>query len=160
MVKYHMNRKEREITDKAEISRILKESKYTIIAMCSDNEPYVVTLSHGYDEENQCLYFHSAMKGLKIDFIKNNENVCATVIEDRGYKVNECKHDYVSVVMWGKMSVIEDLDEKKHAMEVLLDHLEENPAPIKERNFKNDEIYNKFYLLKLEITELTGKSGS
>jgi uncharacterized protein len=160
MAKYHMNKKEKEITDQNEILRLLNGGKYAVIAMCSENEPYIVTLSYGYSEKDNCLYFHSALKGLKIDFINNNENVCATIIEDKGYQKDNCEHHYSSVVMWGKMSVISDLDEKKHAMEVLLNHLEENPAPIKERNFKNDEMYSKFALLKLNITEISGKSGN
>jgi uncharacterized protein len=160
MAKYHMNKKEKEITDKNEILRILKNQKFAVIAMCAENEPYIVSLSYGYSETDNCLYFHSALKGLKIDFINKNENVCATVIEDKGYQNNNCEHHYSSVVMWGKMSVISDLDEKKHAMNTLLTHLEENPEPIMARNFKNDEMYNKFALLKLEITDITGKSGS
>jgi nitroimidazol reductase NimA-like FMN-containing flavoprotein (pyridoxamine 5'-phosphate oxidase superfamily) len=160
MAKYHMNKKEKEITDNNEIVRILKNEKYAVIAMCSENEPYIVTLSYGYCEAHNCLYFHSALKGLKIDFINKNPKVCATVIEDKGYQKDNCEHHYSSVVMWGNMSPITDLEEKKHALDVLLTHLEENPEPIKARNIKNDEMYNRFALLKLEITELTGKSGS
>lgn len=160
MMNYHMNKKEREIKDPVELRRILKEGKYSVIAMCSGNEPYVVTLSYGYDEENNSLYFHSALKGLKLDIISKNNNVCATVIEDRGYKKDECTHNYSSVVLYGKMSVIEELDEKKHAMEVLLNHLEENPDPIKQRNFKNDKMYGVVTMMKLEISGMTGKSGS
>ena len=49
MVKYHMNKAEREITDKARCGKFCTSGKYAIIAMCRDNEPYVVTLSYGYD---------------------------------------------------------------------------------------------------------------
>lgn len=160
MGKYHMNKKEKEITDKNEIARLIKDGKYAVVGMCKNNEPYVVTLSYGYDEANNVLYFHSALKGLKIDFIKENENVCATIIEDKGYHMDNCEHLYSSLVIWGKMTLITDLDEKKHAMDTMLNHLEDNPAPIKDRNFKNDVMFDKFALLKLEICELTGKSGS
>lgn len=160
MGNYHMNKKDKEIKDENELSRILTNGKYAIVAMCRENEPYIVTLSYGFDETKKTLYFHSALKGLKIDFINDNANVCATVIEDKGYQLNDCEHLYSSVVMWGKMSLIMDLDEKKYAMDVLLNHLEENPEPIKARNFKNDEMYNKFALLKLEYTEMTGKSSN
>jgi uncharacterized protein len=160
MGKYHMTKKDKEITDKNEIVRILKNEKFAVIAMCSENEPYIVTLSYGFSETDNCLYFHSALKGLKIDFINKNTNVCATVIEDKGYQKDNCEHHYSSVVMWGKMSVITNLDEQKHAMDILLNHLEENPEPIKARNLKNDEMFSRFALLKLEITDITGKSGS
>jgi uncharacterized protein len=160
MAKYHMNKKEKEITDQEEIIRILNEGKYAVIAMCRDNEPYIVTLSYGYDGEKNSLYFHSAKEGLKLDFINDNHEVCATVIEDKGYQKDNCSHSYSSVVMFGKMSLVEDLSEKKLAMDIILNHLEENPEPIKQRNFKDDKMYEHFSLLKLEISEKTGKSGS
>ena len=160
MSKYHMKNADREIQDSSEIKRILKNSKYAVIAMCRNNEPYIVTLSCGYDEVNNALYFHSALTGAKMDFIKDNPAVCATIIEDRGYKTNECEHAYASVVISGSIYALQDLTEKKHAMNVLIDHLEPNPEPIKARLLKKDSIFEGFAMLKLEINEITGKQGS
>lgn len=160
MKKYHMNKAEREVTGREGIGRLLKTGKYVSIAMCRDNEPYIVTLSYGYDEQNGCLYFHTALKGLKLGFIKDNPWVCATIIQDGGYEKDQCAHRYFSVVMWGTMVVIDELEEKKHALEVLLHHLEDNPDPIRQRNLKNDAAYNGVAVLKLTITHLTGKRGS
>ena len=159
MAKYHMNRKDREIINLKEIFEILQEGKYAVISMCRDNEPYIVTLNYGYDNDKNTLYFHNAFEGLKIDFIKYNPNVCATVIEDRGYIMNECAHAYRSVVFWGKMSIVEDIVEKKHAMEILLNHLEDNPSIIEERSLKNDKVYSELGILRLDIMEITGKKG-
>ena len=160
MAKYHMKNADREIHNKDEIKRILKSGKYAVLAMCRNNEPYIVTLSCGYDEANNALYFHSALTGVKMDFIRDNPEVCATVIEDRGYKTAECEHAYGSVVIRGRMYALEALEEKKHAMNVLIDHLEPNPEPIKARLLKKDSIYEGFAMLKLEINEITAKQGS
>jgi nitroimidazol reductase NimA-like FMN-containing flavoprotein (pyridoxamine 5'-phosphate oxidase superfamily) len=85
-MKYHLiNRPDREITDEEEILRILKNGKYATLSLCKNNEPYIVTLSYGYEEQSNSLYFHCAKKGLKLVFIKNNPRVCATIIEDGGY---------------------------------------------------------------------------
>ena len=62
---YHIRRKEKEITDHQILRRILKETKYVTIAMVKDNDPYLVSMSHGYDEKNHCLYLHSANEGKK-----------------------------------------------------------------------------------------------
>ena len=89
--KYHMiNRPNRELTEESDINAILKNGKFVVISMCRDNEPYIVTLSYGYDIENNSLYFHVARQGLKLDFLKSNKVVCATVIEDGGYIMDEC----------------------------------------------------------------------
>ena len=159
MARYHMQNKEREIKHKAELLEILKQGRYAVISMCRNNEPYVVTLSYGYDIDKNSLYFHAAPKGLKIDFIEQNPGVCATIIDDKGYVMNECDHKYRSVVFWGEMSVVQDMGEKKYGMEILLNHLEDDPAELKEKYLENDEYLNKATILRLDIKELTGKGN-
>ncbi len=157
MLKYHMNRKEKEMIDQGVLNEILKQGKYVMIAMCRENESYIVTLNYGYDDIKNALYFHCSLKGLKLDFINRNPAVCATVIEDRGYKIGDCSQAYRSVVFWGKMHIIDDLDEKKHGINILLNHLEDNPDEVKSRSLKSDDVYKDVGILKLDITEITGK---
>ena len=154
-----MQKKEREILDKRIYLEIMKNGKFSTISMCRNDEPYIVTLSYGFDAINNCLYFHSAQKGLKIEFLKENQKVCGTILEDLGYVNGECSHKYRSIVFWGDMTIVEDLDEKKHAFDVMLKHLEDNPSKLKERFFKNEESYNNTCLLKLEINLITGKAS-
>lgn len=160
MPKYHMKKKEREITDPDELKRILKNGKYAVIAMCRNNEPYLVTLNYGYDEAHNGLVFHCALNGLKLDFFAENPEVCATIVLDGGYVRDQCSHLYSSLVLRGCMTLIEELEDKKQALNILLNHLEENPAPIKARNIKDNASYDKFTMLRLEITEMTGKKGN
>jgi nitroimidazol reductase NimA-like FMN-containing flavoprotein (pyridoxamine 5'-phosphate oxidase superfamily) len=153
-----MRKGEREITEKNELIEILKNGKFVSIAMCRDNEPYVVTLSYGYDVTKQVMYFHAAIKGLKLDFIRANPNVCATVIEDKGYVVDQCEQKYRSVVLWGKMFVVEEIDEQKYGINVLLNHLEKDPVPIYKRNIPDDTKFKKVSILRMDIKEMTGKA--
>jgi len=81
-------------------------------------------------------------------------------MEDHGYKKDECSHAYRSVVFWGTLSIVEELEEKKHGMEILFNHLEKNPDPIRERNFKSEGDYLKVNILRLNIEEITGKQGT
>ncbi|MBN1119300.1 MAG: pyridoxamine 5'-phosphate oxidase family protein [Bacteroidales bacterium] len=157
---YHLhNRPNREIKNSAEIQRILTNGKYSTISMCRENEPYIVTLSYGYDAENQSLYFHCATKGLKLNFLSSNKKVCATVIEDGGYISDECGHEYKSVVFWGDMQPVDDPDEKKYGMNILLHHLENKDSVIKEKILKSDESYSKMEILRLDIIHIHGKAG-
>lgn len=157
MSKYHPKRADREITDIQEIESILSNGKYAVIAMANDNEPYIVSISYGYDKENQRLYFHCAMEGEKLEFIRKNENVCATIIEDGGYVKDNCEHLFSSLIIRGKMTIVTDLDEKKHGLDVLLHHLEDDPDPIKARNIKNDSSYDKVVILRLKMDSIVGK---
>jgi nitroimidazol reductase NimA-like FMN-containing flavoprotein (pyridoxamine 5'-phosphate oxidase superfamily) len=156
---YHMNRKEKEISDREQLISIINRGKFASIAMCRESEPYLITMNYGYDRERNALYFHCASKGLKLDFIRANPNVCATVIEDRGYKKGECDHAFRSVVLWGTMHLVEDLKEKKRAIDILLDHLEEDPDRIRQKSLKSDDAYQEVGILRLDIGEMTGKQG-
>ena len=160
MEQYHLqNRPNREIASEEEISGILKNGKYAVISMCRNNEPYIVTLSYGYDPESNTLYFHTAKEGLKLDFINENSMVCATVIEDGGYVKDVCEHIYETVVFWGNMQIVSDTEEKKHGMKTLLNHLEEKESVIKGYILKSEDSYSRMEVLKLKITQIHGKAG-
>lgn len=154
-----MQKKEREILDKIILSEIMKNGKFSTISMCRNDEPYIVTLSYGFDEINNCLYFHSAQKGLKLEYLKENQKVCGTILEDLGYIKSDCSHKYRSIVFWGDMTIVENLDEKKHAFDILLNQLEDNPSKVKKRFFKSEESYKNTCILKLDINLITGKAS-
>lgn len=160
MQQYHLhNRPNRELKTDSEINEILRNGKFTVISMCRDNEPYIVTLSYGFDEDNNSLYLHCSTKGLKLDFIKSNPKVCATIIEDGGYVTNECGHNFRSVVFWGDINVVTNMDEKIHGMNILLKHLENDSAVMAEKLSKSNEYYSKMEILRLDITQIHGKAG-
>ncbi len=157
MQNYHLRKKEREITDKNKIAQIMKHGKYVTISMCRMNEPYITTLSYGYDEKQNSLYLHSANMGLKLDILKENPNICGTIIEDLGYINGACSHKYRSIVFWGEMVFTKDLDEKKHGFDVLLNHLEEYPNKVKKKFLKNEKSYIDVCIMRLDIKKVTGK---
>lgn len=160
MQQYHLqNRPNRELKRESEIANILINGKFAVIAMCRENEPYVVTLSYGYDVEKKSLYFHCASHGLKLDFLRYNKSVCATVIDDGGYIPGACEHEYQSVVFWGDMQIVNDLEEKKHGMWVLLSHLEDHDSVVREKMMKSENYYSKMEMLRLDIEQIHGKAG-
>ena len=159
MRRYHMNKAEREIADPAVMEEILARGKYAVIALSRDDLPYIVTLSYGYDTGRKALYFHTAHRGVKLDYLRANPSVCATVIEDHGYIMGECAHGYRSVVLYGQLVHVDGLEEKKHGMDVMLRHLEDDPDAVKKRSLKDDQAYARAAILRLDIEEMTGKAG-
>ena len=157
MEQYHPKRKRNEILVENEKRELIKGGNHITIALCDKNTPYIITMSYGYDEEKNCLYFHCSNKGDKLDFVKSNPNACATIIKDNGYMETKCDHDYESLVIRGKMVTVIDLEEKKHGLQVLLNHLEKDPKPIFERNIKNDRSYDGVTILKLNMESIIGK---
>ena len=159
LTQYHMRRAEREITDRAKLVEILRAGSYAVLSMCRDDEPYIVTLNFGYDVGKEALYFHCAREGLKLDFIRCNPRVCGTVIEDRGYIQGECAWAYRTVVFRGEMHVVEVLAEKKHAMDVMLNHYEDSPDLVRQKQLRKDTVYDRLGILRLDLQEMSGKQG-
>jgi len=131
MEKYHgLRRKEQEIRETAELQAILAKTQYVTVAMCRGDEPYLVTLSHGYDEKQNAIYFHCAFQGKKIDFLKANNRVWGQAIVDRGYVQGSCDHLFSSVQFSGRVTFVEDETEKRRALAVMIGQLEQEPEKV------------------------------
>jgi uncharacterized protein len=81
------------------------------------------------------------------------------VIVDGGYIQGECAQPFQSIVFRGTIDEIHDLEEKKHAMSVLLNHLEDDSNIVRERSLKDEKIYNSFGILRINLEEMSAKKG-
>ena len=151
---FHVRRKDREINDSEELKHVLKSTKYVTVALCIDNEPYLVSLSHGYDEKRNCLYFHCANEGKKIAYWKANNNVWGQAVEDYGV-TDECDYAYKSVHFKGRVSLIDDLKEKQHAIAIIVHQLSATPEE-KLVEIRPEKLA-KTTMGKIDITYMTGK---
>jgi len=151
---YHVRRKDLEITDEPSLKKVMKTAKYVTIAMCKDNQPYLVSLSQGYDEERNCVYFHCFPEGKKIDYLKSNNIVWGQAMIDSGYIYGECDHYYASVHFSGKVTFLESLEEKRQAIICMMRHLEKDPEPLISR--LNLEKLGKTTIGRIDIESMTG----
>jgi nitroimidazol reductase NimA-like FMN-containing flavoprotein (pyridoxamine 5'-phosphate oxidase superfamily) len=154
-MKYHLRRKDRQINDKTELKRILKTTKYVTVALSMNNQPYLVSLSHGYDEIRNCLYFHCAKVGKKIDYIKSNNSVWGQALMDRGYAEGKCDHLFASIHFQGKITFVKDTKEKQKAIECMIRQLDKNPKAIIAR--LKPERLKAVNIGRIDIEEMTGK---
>ena len=107
---YHMRRKDKEFKEKTLLEKVLKDTQYVTLAMVDEGEPYLVTLSHGYDPENGRIYIHMANGGKKLDVLRKYPKVWGQAMHDHGYHKGECSHLYVSVMFKGKVNFIGDAE--------------------------------------------------
>ncbi|MGD6852675.1 MAG: pyridoxamine 5'-phosphate oxidase family protein [Candidatus Bathyarchaeia archaeon] len=151
---FHVRRKEREITDPTEMRNVLKTTKYVTVALCMNNEPYLVALSHGYDEERNCIYFHCAPEGKKLVYAQANNRVWGQAVLDYGV-TDECDYAYTSVHFQGTLTLLSDPVEKRHALETLVwqtsNHPEEKLAKVK------PEKIAKTTMGRIDIAYMSGK---
>jgi len=150
-----MRRAEREIKDREAIEDILRRATVCRLAVCDGHVPYVVPLSFGFEDNR--LYFHSAREGRKIEAIKANPQVCFEVDVDHevvpgdvpcGWTVR-----YRSVIGFGQARLLEDVAQKKRALDIILGHYGRGPFAYAEGAF--DEVA----VVEVEIETLTGKQS-
>src|SRR5512135_1207112 len=151
---FHIRRQDREITDQQILRNILKSTKYITIALCNNKEPYLVSLSHGYDEQRNCLYFHCATEGKKIEYMKANDKVWGQAINNCEVK-GECEYTYTCVHFSGKITFIEDAAEKFEALKCIIRQLSANPE-VKIAKVKPEKL-QKTSIGKIAIAHMTGK---
>jgi nitroimidazol reductase NimA-like FMN-containing flavoprotein (pyridoxamine 5'-phosphate oxidase superfamily) len=156
-MRYHIRRKDKEFTEKELMQKLLKSTQYITLAMVDDGMPYLVPLSHGYDEKNGKIYIHSASEGKKLDVLRKNPNVWGQAMHDHGYHKGECSHLYASVMFKGKVHFIDEVEEKKHAFKVMIDQLEPNMED-RDRFAKSTGIPSTV-VMYIEVEEMTGKKS-
>ncbi|MBD3405328.1 MAG: flavin-nucleotide-binding protein [Candidatus Lokiarchaeota archaeon] len=153
-----IRRKEKEITEETELLQIIKSCKYVTLAMCTDNEPYLVTLSYGFDEENRCMYFHCANEGKKIDILKQNPIVWGQVIIDEGYVTGKCDHLYASVQFKGIVTFLESADDKRYALRSMIDMLEYDPDIVYKEQVTEKSV-KRVMIGRIDIEHISGKKS-
>lgn len=140
------------------MKKILRETSYVTLALVKDGEPYLVSLSHGYDEEENCLYFHSAPEGKKLDIMRENPIVWGQALMDHGYHKGECSHLYASVMFKGELEFIEDAEAKRHAFKTMVLQLEPEPDSIMDDMLGSEGIPSTI-VGRINIEYMTGKKS-
>ncbi|MFW9889260.1 MAG: pyridoxamine 5'-phosphate oxidase family protein [Candidatus Thorarchaeota archaeon] len=138
---------------------ILKQAKHITVAMCLDDEPYLATLSHGFDAEKRCIYFHCAQEGKKIDILKKNNLVWGQALKDDGYAIGSCDHLYATTQFRGRVTFITDENEKRHALEVMIHQLEEEPDEVYGEQV-TDKSVKRVGIGRIDIEYMSGKRAS
>lgn len=159
---YHMRRMDRAIKDRKTMEKVLKEARYVTLALSKDNSPYLVSLSSFYDHDAECIYFHCAQEGRKLDYMRANPSVWGQAILDRGYLDGECNHLYATVMFEGKVEFANSVAEKRRIMEFMFEQqAARGPKragvdPHKAR-ISNDAELSQTMVGKIVLSELTGK---
>ena len=142
-----------EIIDINEIEGIIKRALCCRIGLTANDEPYVVPVCFGYEENT--LYFHGALTGWKVELIKKNNRVCFEMDTDVEVVKAEEPCDwgmkYRSVIGTGRACILENDEEKSHGLNVIMrQYAKENFSFPKS---KLDAVL----VVRVDIDSITGK---
>ncbi len=155
---HSLRRKDKEITNEAEVRAILREAQHVTIAMSLGDEPYLVTLSHGYDDGNDRIYFHCAMEGKKVEILRENPRVWGQALVDNGYQQGSCDHLYRTTQFHGWVTFIDDQEEREHALRIMIRHLDEDPEKIIDEQITPHST-GRILIGRIDIDHMSGKKA-
>ena len=162
-----MRRKDREITDKSEIMKIIEKCDVCRLALSQNNVPYIIPMNFAHDiiDSKPVIYFHCAKEGKKIDIIRENSAACFELDCSLKVVVVNSKHytmEYESVIGSGNVFIVEDnkIEEKQKALSLLIKkYSPENAGELSSDDYFTDEMLNSVTILKLMIDDFTGKQN-
>jgi nitroimidazol reductase NimA-like FMN-containing flavoprotein (pyridoxamine 5'-phosphate oxidase superfamily) len=110
--------------DKEKINRFLTEKRVGTLSMCETAErPYALPVNYVY--WNSKIYIHGMGSGKKNVVLAASPSVCFTVFEEFGTVADpvpaKCDTAYLSVVIFGKAVLVQDVEEKTQVLAQFLE---------------------------------------
>ena len=145
------------VTDPEQIRHILDSGKVLHLGLSVNDEPYVVPMNYGYALEDGKLvvYLHSAVRGKKLEMVQTNPKVFFSIDCDRmpfeGRVPCQYGMVYSSIMGRGTATIVEDVEEKKRAMSLLM-----KTQTGKDFTFE-DRLVTIVTVIRIDVSEYTAK---
>jgi nitroimidazol reductase NimA-like FMN-containing flavoprotein (pyridoxamine 5'-phosphate oxidase superfamily) len=149
----NVRRKDRELS--ADLAtQLLAKGEYGVLSTVGvDGQAYGVPLNYVY--KNDCLYFHCALDGHKLENIKANNKVSFCVVGRTKVLPDQFSTQYESAIVFGRASEAHG----KVRQEALLSIVEKYAPEFMEEGRKTIAKYNdKTRVIKVDLHHLSGKA--
>lgn len=147
-----MRRKNRQLSNEECIDILTNEPRGVLALLGDYDYPYTVPMSHVFADGK--IYFHGAQTGHKNDAAKKYEKVSYCVV-DRGVKAEDSWwYTFKSVVVFGKIRILTDRDEKIEKLTYLGDKF----FPTHEETMDEiSRLLDRTEVFEITIDHMTGK---
>ena len=129
------------IEDKQRIESIILHCDVCFVGIVDmEGNPYVVPMNFGY--EDGIIYLHSGPEGSKVEMLEHNNNVCITFSYSMRSESAMCR---------GKVEFVEDMEEKRGALDIIMCHYTNNEFNYSDPAVRNVKVW------KVPVDRMTGK---
>lgn len=148
-----MVRRQDRLLDEARAVELLQSGEYGFLAMASADGGYGVPINYVVDDD--VIYLHCATEGRKLRAIENDERVSFVVVGKTELQPAEFTTYYESVVVMGRAHVVDDIEKRKLALNLLVrkyapQHISAAPKAI-------ENSIHRTAVIAIKIERLTGK---
>jgi hypothetical protein len=118
-------RTDRALEDDRAIEALLHRLPVGFLALTDGDQPYINANLFRFDAASRRIYFHTAGVGRTRRIVEKNPRTCFSAAEmGRLLPADtalEFSTEYASVVVFGRVRVVDDEDEQRHGLQGLLD---------------------------------------
>ena len=148
-------RRFRQMLDEQTTKEILNNATNGVLSLVdSEGEPYGVPISYAYDDRG-CIYFHSAVKGHKIECVEADSRCSFCVVAQDLIVPEEFTTYFRSVIVKGTIHIVIDRDEMMRGLLLL----SEKYSPGIDPDAEISKCINHVSVLRLDIDCMTGKEA-
>ena len=149
----NVRRKDRELSLES-ATKLLTEGEYGVLSTVDTaGQAYGIPLNYVF--KNNCLYFHCALEGHKLDNIRANNKVSFCVVNRARVLPDKFTTEYESAVAFGTASKVQGMERDN----ALLSIVEKYSPDFMEEGKKFIAKYNdKTTIIKIAINHITGKA--
>ena len=148
---------ERASYDKNELIKVLSRNFICHVGFIDEGEPYVIPML--YVNDDQYIYIHGSPDSRLIKIIGGGSPIVIAVTEVHGIVLssNLCNNsiNYVSVIVYGRGSFIDDSNEKLHVFQLMIDRLV--PGRTSDTDLPTLEELNSVAIVKIRIEDFAIK---
>lgn len=159
-----MRRKDRAVTDDAWIRKFLAQSPEGVLATVDGDQPFVHVNTFVYDEATHAIYLHTAGKGRLRTNLEANPRISFCVSRMGRLlpadTAREFSVEYESVIIFGRGSIMTDLELAKEKMQLLMDKYFGHLKPGTDYRSITDKEIAEISAIRLDIDSWTAKRKS
>ena len=150
-------RRKRQALPLEQCEEVLRRGTSGVLALSGDEGyPYAVPISYCYDGSR--LYFHCAKEGHKLDAIRREPRASFCVIDQDQVVPEEYTTYFRSVIVFGRVTVLEDDGAKRAAVERLaLKYAPSDSAESRQRAIERE--WDALCMLEMQVEHMTGKEA-
>lgn len=156
-----IRRQDRAIVDDTWIADFLQKANYGVFATCKDGQPFTVARNFAYDPQRHVIYFHGARKGRTFENVGEGTLVNLNVSEmgklNPGKRAIDFGVNYKGVVVFGYLTVVDDLQEVKHGLQLLIDKHFPKLRPDEDYEAITDSDVKATAVFRVDIDDWSGK---
>jgi len=158
ILNYHNNpvRRQDRLLEETKARALLQSGEYGVLSLASPGrEPYGIPLNYVWDGDN-CLYFHGAVDGRKLELIKDNPQASFCVVGATNVVPSKFSTGYESLVLKGRVAIGLDDQEKHKALHLLINKYSSGHREAGGKYI--DKLFEQTEVIRFDIHEASGKS--